>query len=43
MLQNAGVRPLQIGAGAFLRTCATLQQLIAYVFYMEPASGSRPR
>jgi hypothetical protein len=43
VLQNAGVRPLQIGAGAFLRTFATLQQLIAYVFYMELASGSRPR
>ncbi|GAB2934295.1 ribosome-inactivating family protein [Streptomyces heilongjiangensis] len=43
VLQDAGVRPLQIGTGAFLRTFATLQQLIAYVYYMELASGSRPR
>jgi hypothetical protein len=43
VLQNAGVRPLQIGADAFLRTFATLRQLIAYVFSMELASGSRPR
>ncbi|MFM9594872.1 ribosome-inactivating family protein [Streptomyces scabiei] len=43
VLQNAGIPALSIGTGAFLRTFATLQQLIAYVFYMELASGSRPR
>lgn len=43
VLQNAGTPPLTIGTRDLQRTFATFQQLIAYVFYMELASGSRPR